>query len=637
MKTQFHTLLILLCGSLSLFAAPSATHYAALNGKSGVNLFNALSECAGKGYHSLGYDGLYSAYPRTDSRDGKIWDMYSDCEFSYSNKCGNYKNECDCYNREHSVPKSWWGGGTTNQGCDIFILVPTDGKVNGMRSNYPFGEVATANYTSHNGSKRGTSALPGYSDVVFEPVDEYKGDFARGVLGAMVKWKGNWTQGNGSSTFNGNYTAAGNFGLTPYGVALLMKWHRQDPVSQKELDRNDGIEQTQGNRNPFIDYPCLAEYLWGDRKNQTVDLTTLMSAYDAAWQASDHTGCDCAAVTEPVITLPQAGDNIAFGSVEIDTEDTRFFTLKGLLLTQSLSLSLSGDDAGAFRVSPSSVTAQQALVGQQVAVLFRPAEARTYTATLTVTSPECSSVTLALTGTGKTAGQGGGSTTGGDGDYVKLTTAPTDFSGTYLFVYEAESVCLNGALDDSELPTTSNTAKVTITDHTIASTAETDAAALRIEAVTGGYTVRTASGYYIGNIESRNTINASATDAYVNTLSLSSGNATVTASNGRTLRYNTGAHCFRYYASGQQSFSLYRKTGKTSTGTIVLPAEPVARIQALDGTLLLTASEPVSVTVFDMLGRVLTDRNDVTDLRLPLPQGVYLVRVNGKAQRIMVR
>lgn len=628
----------LFIGVCVVVAKPSATHYAILDGKSGSTLFNALSECAGKGYHSLGYDGLYTAYPKTDSRNGKIWDMYSDCEFDYSDKCGNYSRECDCYNREHSVPKSWWGGGTSNQGCDIFILLPTDGYVNGRRSNYPLGEVgADATYVSHNGSKVGNSALSGYSDKVFEPIDEYKGDFARGVLGAMVKWKGSWTQGNGSSTFNGKYTSADNYGLTPYGVALLMKWHRQDPVSQKELDRNDAIEQTQGNRNPFIDYPCLAEYLWGERKDRTVELGTLMSAYDDAYPDSDHTGCDCVPLTSPVLTSPRAGTEINFGEVETDTEATGFFTLKGALLTQSLSLSLSGQDMEAFRVSPSFVTAQQALSGQQVAVVFRPQEARVYTAELTVTTPECSSVTLTLTGRGKTAGQGGGGIAVGNGDYVKLTEAPADFAGTYLFVYEAESVCFNGALEEADLAKTGNIVTVTIDANTIASTSATDAAALYVEAVSGGYAVRTASGYYIGCAESRNTVNASATEAYVNTLALSNGNATLMSSNGRTLRYNTSAHCFRYYASGQEPFALYRKTLKVPTAQELVAEDTLAVVRNVGGVLVVTAVEPVAVAVFDMLGRMIINDSHITELRQALPQGIYLVRINGSAQWVMIR
>lgn len=284
-------------------------YYAAVDGKSAKDLFDAVHTIAKVGYHSLGYDGLWSAYKETDVRaDGTIWDMYSNCSFRLgTGKCGNYKKECDCYNREHSIPKSWFGGSTANPGCDIFHLVPTDGKVNGMRSNYPFGEVSSASYTSGNGSKLGSSrsisvngkTIAGNnisatcSGIVFEPIDEYKGDFARGYFGTMIKWAGDYqafTSGQGGTTFSGNYTASGFFGLTKYGVALLLKWHREDPVSQKEIDRNNGIQKTQGNRNPFIDYPYLAEYIWGEKSGEKVNLGNLVSSSDERFVPGQSNG-----------------------------------------------------------------------------------------------------------------------------------------------------------------------------------------------------------------------------------------------------------------------------------------------------------------------------------------------------------
>ena len=290
-------------------AASLPAYYEAIDGKSGKSLFDAVQKVTKTGYSSLGYDGLWDAYPYTDVHEnGYVWDMYSDCTWKSinSNHCGNYSNECDCYNREHSIPKSWYGGTTSGPGCDIFHLVPTDGKVNGIRSNYPFGEVGSADYNKH-GNKRGsaksititggntiagnTGTTVSASGTVFEPRDEYKGDFARGYMGALLRWAGEkaFTDGNGGKTFTTNYST-GSFGLTKYGVALLMKWHRQDPVSQKEVDRNNGIQQTQGNRNPFIDYPYLAEFIWGEKAGQTLDLDDLITAYDSRFVLGESNG-----------------------------------------------------------------------------------------------------------------------------------------------------------------------------------------------------------------------------------------------------------------------------------------------------------------------------------------------------------
>ena len=266
---------LLAIGAIAKSVTPAAslpTYYNGIDGKSGEALFDAVQTVTKTGYSSLGYDGLWSAYQYTDLHEnGYVWDMYSDCTWKSinSNHCGNYSNECDCYNREHSIPKSWYGGTTSGPGCDIFHLVPTDGKVNGMRSNYPFGEVSSATYNKQ-GNKLGSSksitimngntiagnegaTISCSASKVFEPRDEYKGDFARGYMGALLRWAGekNFTDGEGSQTFTSTFTT-GSFGLTKYGVALLMKWHRQDPVSKKEIDRNNGIQQTQGDRKSVV-------------------------------------------------------------------------------------------------------------------------------------------------------------------------------------------------------------------------------------------------------------------------------------------------------------------------------------------------------------------------------------------------
>ncbi len=278
------------------------SYWASADGKSGSALWSAVSAATNVGYSSIGYSGLYDAYKKTDvypadsvGKAGKVWDMYGECVFSFSNTCGNYSGVCDCYNREHSIPQSWWGGGTSGIGNDIFHVLPTDGKVNGVRSNYEYGVVNGG--TNWVGNKYGSASSwstdrktiastagesVNGSGNVFEPKPQYKGDIARGLMGTIIKWQqSNITQGN--NFFSGNYTATGNFGLTKKAVVLLMKWHREDPVSQKEIDRNNGIQITQGNRNPFIDYPYLVEYIWGEKAGETVDMSMLMASCDPAF------------------------------------------------------------------------------------------------------------------------------------------------------------------------------------------------------------------------------------------------------------------------------------------------------------------------------------------------------------------
>ncbi len=355
--------LVLVLYSFNLFTwAVDKSYYVSIDGESGKTLFDAIQSVSMVGYESLGYKGLWTAYQETDLKsNGKIWDMYSNCSFTYaSDQCGNYSGECSCYNREHSIPKSWYGGTTSSPGCDIFHVVPTDGYVNGKRSNYAFGEVASVTY-SYDGSKLGSSKLitvtntiAGVSvtvnpnETVFEPIDEYKGDFARAYFGTMVRWANGeyqaFTTGNGAVIFSSGYTASNYYGLTKYGVALLMKWHRQDPVSQKEIDRNNGIQQTQGNRNPFIDYPCLAEYLWGNKSGKTLSLNDLTGSFEVGFMVGDCDGCSSNTEIEEVQVESEPQIFARDGRIFVE-DSTRIYNLVGMDVT-----SMNGNLEGIFIV-----------------------------------------------------------------------------------------------------------------------------------------------------------------------------------------------------------------------------------------------------------------------------------------------
>ncbi|MBS1752872.1 MAG: endonuclease [Ferruginibacter sp.] len=225
------------------------------------------------------YTGLWGAYFITDDRlnDGAnktiVWDMYSDnpsgneCESNfgspYQDKGTGGTVECQRYNREHSFPRAWFGGNVDPMYSDMFIVYPTDKKVNTMRGNFPFGEVSSASYTSNNGSKLGPNTfLNEYTGNAFEPIDEYKGDFARSTFyvatayeNEIAGWQSN---SNAGSVLNGtSYQCFDNWYLK-----LLYKWHLQDPVSTKEIDRNNDVYMIQGNRNPFIDHPEYVAQVW---------------------------------------------------------------------------------------------------------------------------------------------------------------------------------------------------------------------------------------------------------------------------------------------------------------------------------------------------------------------------------------
>lgn len=259
--------------TFSALAQPKAGYYNGAVGKTDAALRTTLQSIIKTNLTVTSYAGLYSAYAKTDINPstGKIWDMYSNCNFTYGTDENHGTNGAECvnYNREHTSPQSWFGEDPPMV-SDLFNVYPTDTKVNGMRSNYPYGEVGSASYTSGNGSKLGSSSMPQYSGTVFEPTNEFKGDIARTCLYMATCYASvcqNW--GSGATVVYGS-----NNGLTTYTVALFLKWSRQDPVSAKEIARNNAAEGVQKNRNPFIDHPELAEFIWGTHKGQAWSLTS---------------------------------------------------------------------------------------------------------------------------------------------------------------------------------------------------------------------------------------------------------------------------------------------------------------------------------------------------------------------------
>jgi len=239
-------------------------YYSPANGLSGAALKTALYNIIND-HTVISYSNLWNAFTSTDiNSSGKVWDMYSNCNFTFiTNQCGNFSSECDCYNREHSFPHSWFNEASPME-SDLFQVYPTDGTVNGMRANYPYGTVASASYTSGNGSKVGPCNFPGYTGTVFEPIDEYKGDFARTYFYMATRYENliaSWQNNPGANAvLDGTSFPC----YDTWFLNLLGTWHTNDPVSQKEIDRNNEIYSNyQDNRNPYIDHPEYVYQVWG--------------------------------------------------------------------------------------------------------------------------------------------------------------------------------------------------------------------------------------------------------------------------------------------------------------------------------------------------------------------------------------
>ncbi|MBD5195959.1 MAG: hypothetical protein HDS89_00695 [Bacteroidales bacterium] len=330
-----------LCAS-SASAEFKSGYYDKMNGKSAGELKNAAKECVLK-HQTLVYSDLpnywqYSdVYPELVNGCKRWWDMYSNAIYLIQpGQSGKSSFSANKMQREHSVPKSWWklNGSVeyTPAYSDMWNLYPSDGAANQAKLNYPLGITASASY--NNGVTKVGGAQTGYgggSRYVFEPADEYKGDFARAYMYVATVYDDiNWV-------VNYMYKKETYPTLQPWAREMLLQWCRQDPVDQKEIDRNNVVEQYQGNRNPFVDFPELAEYIWGTRTTETF--------YVKDQEGSDPTP---PITGDPEITMPVNGEGLGFGQVAVGRSETRVLQIVGKNLTSPLSVRVTGVDRAMF-------------------------------------------------------------------------------------------------------------------------------------------------------------------------------------------------------------------------------------------------------------------------------------------------
>lgn len=235
-------------------------YYSSADSKKYIELKKALCDII-KEHATFSYSSLWEYYPFTYyniSNPNQVLDMYSDNV--------NYFSNTSNLNKEHTVPKSWWGGSTDmGPGCDIFNVIPAEQNANGKKSNYPLGIVSGTASFDNGVTKVGESGVSGYTGTVFEPKDDYKGDFARiyfyvATCYPDLLWDTNSAKAMTNST---------ELTLQSWIIPMLLQWSANDPVDEAEIQRNEDVFQQQGNRNPFIDYPELADYIWGSKSNDS--------------------------------------------------------------------------------------------------------------------------------------------------------------------------------------------------------------------------------------------------------------------------------------------------------------------------------------------------------------------------------
>ncbi|MDE5749680.1 MAG: endonuclease, partial [Duncaniella sp.] len=281
------------------------------------------------------YSNLPISFQTTDTypQSMRWWDMYSNVV--------RYAPSFSGLNREHSMPKSWWKVGSdveyTPAYVDLNHLYPADGPANQAKSNYPLGTVNMAGTVTFNNNVSivgvPVSGQGGGAKYVYEPADEYKGDFARTYFYMVTCYQNlQWNSSYLWMLQRNTYPT-----LTSWAVDLLLAWHRQDPVSQKEVERNEAVWGYQNNRNPFIDFPDLAEYIWGRHVGEPF-----------------QTGLG-GTTGDPELTAPVAGTTLDFGEVAVGSTATALLYFKGTALSSPLSISLGGTDRAMFSIPDKSI------------------------------------------------------------------------------------------------------------------------------------------------------------------------------------------------------------------------------------------------------------------------------------------
>ncbi len=351
---------LVLMAALTCLGASAAIpdgYYSSLNGKSGQALKDAIHELAIR-HTTLSYGSLWAYFAETDCRDddnSKVWDMYSDKTYYFRGGTSGVYG----MHKEHSLPKSWWGGYDETQGyagyTDINHLYPSDGDANMAKSNHPLGEVSTASFD--NGVTKVGSPKTGQgggSNSVFEPDDRYKGDFARTYFYMACAYQ-NYTWKYTYMLTNNSWKS-----LNDWSINLLCRWARNDAVSDKEVSRNDAVQKHQNNRNPFIDFPELFEYIWGNRQGEVfyVDDTNPQPVYDG----------------DPELITPTQGTVLDFGEVAIGKSLDYVLYIKGRGLNNPLSLQLYRYDYEMFNISVTTVsrTAANSAEGYPLTITYTP-------------------------------------------------------------------------------------------------------------------------------------------------------------------------------------------------------------------------------------------------------------------------
>ena len=506
-------------------AASYDSYYTDVNTTSGQALINSLTDLI-DGHKQLGYSNRLSAYPKTDMKDGYIWDMYSNEKYTMSDTGDSASSEGQGFNTEHTVPQSWFNKNEPMR-SDLFHIYPTDIKVNSIRSSYLYGETSNPTTVTKNGSKLGSSTFEGYNGTVFEPIDEYKGDLARTYFYMATRYSqqlGSWTAGESQKVFKGSYPY-----LTTYAINLFMKWHELDPVSEKETSRNNAVQAIQNNRNPYIDHPEYVDMIWSDYK-------TISSTYKVTYSCdsnvffnyTDNTKYNSGSlISSPNVIPAKEGYTFIGWTSNLNTKEIWDFNTNKITKNLTLYPLFKASSFEAFTSEVSQIKTQ-----------------------LLTNFVETTNETLA-----------------GDG-YKKVTNSDDLKAGDKVIVVnENKSVALSKTQNNNNR----GQAEVSITNNSISSISnDVQVITLELGSVNGTFAFNVGDGYLYAassgsnHLKTQNSIDANASFK----IDIVNNKTTVIAQGSNTrnnLMYNNSANLFSCYSSGQAEVSIYKEVLTSGT------------------------------------------------------------------------
>lgn len=355
-------LLILHSSLFSLhFATAQEQYYRKAEGLRGTELKEALHNLIQPAF-VLDYGGgvgkTWSGFWQTDQMENmQVRDRYSNTVRYFNPDMSAVSN----MNIEHIWANSWWGHVKNNAYQDLFNLYPADATANGRKSNNPIGIVDGTIAYSNGVTKVGksTSYRADSLITVWEPADQWKGDFARTYFYMATCYShmtSLWTTTEGLLTVDPNSPLL----MRPWVYNLMLEWAEADPLDEIEQERCDAICEIQGNRNPFVDYPELCYYIWGDKA-------------DEQFYCTEEHGAE--------IFVPAASEEIDFGLHPLSRPFSAKVQVRGRGLNEGAQLAVDDEH---FALSQLVLSSDEINQGTGITVSVSPTEEGNYTAMLTL-------------------------------------------------------------------------------------------------------------------------------------------------------------------------------------------------------------------------------------------------------------